>query len=212
MTAPAFAALIPDAAWSEHLLACKADILAAVGPQRYLEDPPHLTVHLAVYPEPAAMVAAVADCMQRCLVPQVQVEGWHVFRDDPLTGGHTPVCAIAPAGQIALRIVQAQVIAALAPLRDTTATTARYAAHWDGLGSGRQASVRAHGFPFTGADWHPHVSVCSVARSAWDQAWALLQKHERRGTMGFQALRWYQLDGDRPKLLEEFRLAAHEAC
>ncbi len=202
----AFAALIPDATWCEHLLACKAAVRAIAGPQRYLDDPPHLTVFLAAFADPEAWCGVVTNCAGTLQAPTVQIDGWHVFRDDPLTGGHTPVCAVGAAGQEALRAVQAKIIAALAPRRDAAASRERYADTWTRLSSMRQASVLAHGFPFTGQDWHPHVSIGSIAPAAWEDAWSVLAARERYGPMRFQAMHWYQLDGAIPRLLHRLPL------
>jgi hypothetical protein len=197
---PAFAALIPEPSWHERILGLKQTVRVVAGHQRYLDDPPHLTVFLAIFPDLDAIVPHLNRCCDSLPPVTAEIEGWHVFRNDPLTNGHTVVCSIASTSQDMLRRLQKQVITAIAPLRDPVASRSRYTASWQQLSPVRQNSVSLHGFPFTGDDWQPHVSICSVAPPHWDAAWAALSPAEPRGIMRFSALHWYELIDGVPQL------------
>jgi 2'-5' RNA ligase len=201
---PAFLALDPGAWLGGAIQAAKDEVRALAGSQRYLEDPPHLTLFVGVFTDRSAVPAVLAGAVPEA--PSIGVQGWHVFRDDPLTGGHTLVAALDPAGMAPLRRLQAAALATVAPLRDLRASRDRYAAVHDRLSPVRQASLDRHGFPFTGDDWHPHVSVASIAALAWDPVWSALAARAPHGTARMPALVWYALDGDRPRRLAEVPL------
>lgn len=205
---PAFVALLPDRALHDRIQAAKDAVQAAVGSQRYLDDPPHLTLYLACFAAHGMLLDLIPDLATTLPAPRIDIDGWHIFSDDPLTGGHTPVTAIDDGSRPALRALQGRVVRALAPQRDVAASRARYDATWNRLTPRRQASVEAHGFPFTGDDWQPHVTVCSVASESWPDCEPVLAAHEPHGSYGFAALAAFALDEDRPRLLTRAELAA----
>lgn len=205
---PAFIALEPEARLHHAIAAAKQAVRSTVGSQRYLDDPPHLTLQVGWFPDLTQVDAVVARCAATLIAPTVEVSGWQVFRDDPLTGGHTVVTAMTSDSQETLRHIQQQMLTTVAPLRDAAASQARYLPAWDRLTPLRQASVERWGFPFTGADWSPHVSVASIAPAAWDAVWPALGPLAPLGRYRFSHLVLYRLDDQQiATRLSEYPLA-----
>jgi 2'-5' RNA ligase len=70
----------------------------------------------------------------------------------------------------------------------------RYSASWEKLSPVQRASTEAWGFPFTGSDWHPHVTVASIARDHWSLVWHTLEKLSPHGAFTFPKMCLYRLD------------------
>jgi hypothetical protein len=195
-----FLALMPEGPVQEHILHAKAAVRSAVGPQRYLEDPPHTTLFVSAFEDLSSVIATLRTTLVDTPAPRVEATGWHVFTNDPLTGGNTAVCAIGGPGVTAVRDLQMQLLRLLAPWRDVRRCHDRYTANWDRLDALRQASIRDWGFPFTGSDWQPHISVCSIRLTDWAVAWPLLAERPPAGPITYGELRLYTLHGDEPAL------------
>jgi 2'-5' RNA ligase len=201
-----FLALRPDDAFSARVLSYKQRTKQRIGPQLYLDDPPHLTLYLASFPHVASLVAAASEIARRMRMPIARVGGWHVFRDDPLNGNHTLVCDIAPDQRHDLAVCQQRVCAAVSSLRDRDGSAARYAPFWPKLSEPARANVAQRGFPFVGAIWHPHVSIASIRPVHWDALWSELENDPPSGIVRFPELCLYALKNGRPVLLERFAL------
>src|SRR5262249_49161970 len=134
------------------------------------------------------------------------IVGWHVFRDDPLTGRHTLVCDVEGSSREALCKVQRRAREAAAPVRDPIASRERYQSSWSRLSQQERANVEAWGFPFLGSGWHPHVTIASIESSAWKRVWRALADDPPRTCACFPYLTLYAVSANRPMLLERFAL------
>ncbi len=166
-TIPMFVGLDPDPRLAEVVWAYKRRVRTLVGAQTFLDDPPHLTVYLAAFDEPAVVVDAMEQLAAATASPALGIVGWHVFRSDALTGGNTLVCQLADDDVRALRTLQHSVIQRIAPLRDDRATESRYAERLESLDETQRSAIRRCGFPYVGEHWHPHFTIASIRQSDW---------------------------------------------
>jgi hypothetical protein len=201
-----FLALTPDDAFTTTVRKYKRRIGERIGPQLYLDDPPHLTLYLARFPQLATLRAAAQTIAQALRAPAARICGWHVFRDDPLNGNHTLVCDIDPQHRRDLANCQRQICEGVSTLRDPESTRARYAPYWRKLPLTAQANVTQWGFPFVGPIWHPHVSIAAIRPADWDAVWPELEKTPPVGAVRFPKLCLYALEEGRPVPLECFDL------
>ncbi|QEL20183.1 2'-5' RNA ligase family protein [Limnoglobus roseus] len=196
---PFFVALMPDAAMSATVQAYKDRTRELVGPQLYLDDPPHTTAYLAAFPAGFP----VPDVLRAAAIPappQVRTNGWHSWVGDPLTGRNTLVCAIAQADKPALRRVQRQVADALAPHRDLATTEARFAGRFDALTPQQRENVRSVGFPFLGDGWEPHVTIASILPEHWPTVIGEFESRPPGEVFHYARLDVFELHGVEPVL------------
>ena len=180
-----FIALEPEEKLYNLVLNAKNVVSETVGSQKYLHDPPHLTLQVGSFADMEKVEATLQRVAQAVSVDSIHLNGWHVFRDDPLTGGHTVVTNISDEDQIKLRNIQSLVLQATRPLLNLEPCIQRYSASWGKLSLVQRASAEAWGFPFTGADWHPHVTVASISRDHWSFVWDTLEKLSPHGVFSF---------------------------
>jgi len=201
-----FIAYGPDARTDDFIRAAKDRVRKAVGDRLYLSDPPHATVYLAAFDDPAGVVETIEDLF--CTAPAIpgEFEGWHVFENDPLTGGNTPTCRIDSRCRDRLRSIQPTIVDNLYLQRNPEASEARYRTHWEKLTTLRRQTVREIGFPYFREDWIPHFSIASIGPEAWDDGWAVLKETPPLGPFSCDWLRIYRLDGIEPVLFHEIRL------
>ncbi|MBA2479666.1 MAG: 2'-5' RNA ligase family protein [Planctomycetes bacterium] len=197
MTA-AFIALALDAGTTQAVLARKAALRELSGRQKYLDDPPHITLYLAEFPDLQPVATAVAEVAAATVQPQLHFRGWHVFMADALVGGNTLVCDLEAADRAPLERIQAEVIQRLSPMRDRTTTRDALAHAWPSLTPARRLSSETTGFPFTGDDWHPHVTIASIRTDDWARSWAALEPQALRLSGHAPELVLYRLDDDLP--------------
>ena len=189
-----FIALEPEERLHNLILKAKKIVSEAVGSQKYLQDPPHLTLQVGSFADMDKVEAILLRVAQAVSVESIHHNGWHVFRDDPLTSGHTVVTNISDEDQIKLRNIQSLVLQATRPLLNLEPCIQRYSASWEKLSPVQRASTEAWGFPFTGADWHPHVTVASISRDRWSFVWDKLEKLSPDGAFSFRKMCLYRLD------------------
>src|SRR5262245_61029621 len=203
-----FLALTPDPRFAATVKKYKARVREAVGPQLYLDDPPHVTLYLAVFGDGERLLERLARELADIPTPRAEVTGWHVFANDVLTGNQTLVFDFRPEDREALRQVQAAVVSAAAPLRDGKATVARYAARLDKLAPVEADCIARCGFPFVGSAWHPHVTVASIRPADWSAVERDVLPSLPSAACSFPVLHEYDLIDGKPVEVGEIHLAA----
>jgi 2'-5' RNA ligase len=204
---PRFVALDPDERLSELVWSHKERARQLVGPQLYLDDPPHLTVFLAVFPADVSLARPLESLVAHLSAPRVRLTGWHVFTGDALTGLNTLTCAIDPKDKEILRSVQSRIVETVSPLRDGPATAARFAGRFAHLSAEQQQKVLRHGFPYLGAGWEPHFTVASIRPQDWQALWSELREGAPSGEFTCPHLREYRLIDNVPELVTSLDLA-----
>lgn len=198
---PYFVALVPDQTLSASVLRAKSKVLAVVGPQLYLDDPPHITAYLGVFRSEDAARDAFLRITDALPPFDVHTTGWHVYMADVLTGHNTLVAAIAHDAASRLRQAQECIVRAMAPYRDSSACERRYRNSWESLTPQRQLAVTTTGFPFIGSDWQPHVTVASITPADWPPVWEVLHREPIVGPHRCDAMALYRLNGLTPEEL-----------
>lgn len=193
-----FIALEPDESLTSLIWQYKERTLQRVGPQLFLDHPPHLTAFLAVFPIEVSLLESLVPLARRFTPPRVQIRGWHVFTADALTGGNTLVCDIDAEDQHHLRTIQAAIVEAVSGLRDRDATEARFGPRLDSLNPDQQTNVANHGFPFLGEGWIPHFTVASIRSTDWDRLYAEFRDDPPSGEFTCPRLREYVLVDEHP--------------
>lgn len=207
-----FLGLEPDARLSERICKYKRRVHALVGPQTFLDHPPHLTLYLAAFANGASVADAVALVVRELSAVRTSIVGWHTFWADQLTGRHTLVCQLDDETVNKLREVQHSVISALAPLRHLKVTANRYANRLASLSPIEQASIASSGFPFTGEHWHPHLTIASINATDWPVIERELMPSPPQLDGCFPALALYRLVDEHPIILRRFPLAHSDAA
>lgn len=197
---PLFLALKPDPDLWALLDGHKRRVRDIAGPQLYLDDPPHLTVYLAHFPEGTDALGLVKEIIDSEPPPRVRLVGWHTFESDALTGLNTLVCAIHPNDKCALRHLQGRLVNALAPARDGPSTESRFGPRLANLTPEQRSNIRAHGFPFLGDGWEPHFTIASIRPTDWPTVTAALAADPPVGDFTCPILQEFELEGLHPRL------------
>jgi len=208
MSASFFAALMPDERTSAMIQHFKDRTRELVGPQLYLDDPPHTTVYLASFPNGFDAIERLRTAVIPAPSP-VRFHGWHSWVGDPLTGRNTLVCSLHPDDKPMLRVRQQHIAAALAPHRDPATTEARFACRFDSLTAEQRHNVRTVGFPFLGDGWEPHITVASIAPEHWDIVLRELHSCPPFGAFSYTHLEVFELHGDEPSSRGRYEFPAH---
>lgn len=206
-----FLALEPDARLCDLIWTHKRRVASLVGPQVFLDHPPHLTLYLAAFADEPTLCAAAEQLARENVSVTAQIVGWHVFWSDRLTGRHTLVCQLDDATIEQLRGLQSRLIQRFAPLRDTAATVGRYAKRVNHLSNEERASIARTGFPYTGNGWHPHLTIGSIAVSDWPTIEREVLPDAPRCKASLATLACYRLVNEHPAQIATFPLSASTA-
>lgn len=163
-----FFALMPDDGFAAAVADLKRIAFDACGPQKYLDDAPHLTLGVGHFRPGPALEGAIADRAPFEAI-EVGLDGWHTFFDDPVTRLHTLVIKLDAGSAARLREYQVRVLDAAAahrekPAPDRYSDRSRYSPEMI-------ASVERWGFPFGGSIWSPHFTIASFAPADYPRAW-----------------------------------------
>lgn len=203
-----FIALEPEEKLYNVILDVKKAVFEILGPQNYLKDRPHLTLQVGSFADMKNIEQILHKVSQTAALGSIYLKGWHVFQNDPLTGGHTVVTNILDEYKIKLIEIQSIVLQATRPLLNIEACLKRYSSSWEKLTPLQRASTEAWGFPFTGNDWHPHVTVASISQDHWSLVWDTLQKFSPHGSFTFPKMCLYRIDQNQvSEKIAEFSLA-----
>jgi 2'-5' RNA ligase len=203
---PMFLSLDPDPTIGDLVLRHKQQVQHLVGDQLFLNDPPHLTVYLAIFSSRQVVIDLAAELAENLSPPEIDITGWHVFQRDQLTGNQTLVFQFSPHCITQLQAVQQSALRSFAPHRDVLASEARYSSRMQALGPVEWRSIQDFGFPFTGREWHPHLTVASIRPCDWQAVSDRLLSNEPRAVGNFDSITVFELDGLEPVALESFSL------
>ncbi|HEY2883243.1 MAG TPA: 2'-5' RNA ligase family protein [Pirellulales bacterium] len=201
-----FLSLDPDPTIGGLLLRYKRRVLELAGPQMFLDHPPHVTAYLANFSAQAIVLEAAKKLADEVTPQEISIIGWHVFERDQLTGGNTLVFQFDEATQRRLRTLQRKVVDCLAPLRHNAATKRRYRNRFANLLEVEKQSIEERGFPFTGANWHPHLTVASVRPDNWPPVAAELLAETPRIVGLCSSITVYRLQSGQPVAVKTFPL------
>lgn len=134
------------------------------------------------------------------------IHGWHVFNQDPLTGGNTLVMDPTEESKQVLRRFQARVVEALAPLRNVEATSQRFLGPACRLSAQQVDCVRSSGFPYLGGGWHPHFTVASIRQEDWPVVESQLLNAPPRLTTTCPEAALYECVEEHPRLVHALAL------
>jgi 2'-5' RNA ligase len=209
---PLFISLDPDATLAALVRRYKRRVRQLVGKQTFLDHPPHITTFLAHFPDSAerAIVDVVASLAEALGPEEVRVVGWHVFAEDALTGSHTLVLRFDDDTRARLQKLQGRTIGLLSDLRDRPATKQRYAARWTALSADQQRAVDELGFPYCGADWHPHLTIASIGPVEWPRVAREVLNDLPQAAGCINALTVYRLVENEPVPIRTFSLRSCE--
>jgi 2'-5' RNA ligase len=207
-----FFSLDPGPGINALVMRYKREIRELAGEQLFLNDPPHLTAYLAAFERQEVVLPTTAKLAAKLSAIEIQVIGWHVFTSDPLTGGNTLVFQLSERSQTELRIFQQRLIEEFAPLRDRSATISHYLRQFHKLSQQRRDSIEECGFPFTGADWHPHYTVASIRPSDWPNVASQVLKRVPTISEQCGALTVYGLEREEPVAVASYPLRMREAA
>jgi hypothetical protein len=209
-TTPFFLSLDPEPEIESLVKRYKRRVRQSAGDQLYLSDPPHLTCYLAHFADSRPVIAAVSKLVAELSAPEINIIGWHTFERDGLTGNNTLVLNFDELTQARLRQMQNQIIDAVAPLRDRTATREHFAPRWGALSVEQRCSVDDCGFPFSGGGWHPHLTIASIRPADWQRASGELLTESPQVAGCCRGLTIYRLEGLEPVAVAAFALRCCE--
>ncbi|MCC7083495.1 MAG: 2'-5' RNA ligase family protein [Pirellulales bacterium] len=207
---PLFLSLDPEPGIASLVKRYKRRVRHAVGEQLYLNDPPHLTCYLAHFSDSRAVIAATSRFIADLAAPEINISGWHVFEGDQLTGNNTLVLDFDELTRHRLRQMQSQIIDAIAPLRDRTATREHFAPRWGALSVEQRCNVDDRGFPFCGVGWHPHFTIASIRPCDWQRASAELLAETPQVSGCCRGLTVFRLKGAEPVAVAAYTLRCDE--
>lgn len=202
-----FVALEPEPGLAEQLNAHKSRTRAIVGPQLFLDHPPHLTVYLAAFRDRDRIQRDLENLRPQIAGPTTRLAGWQIFEADPLTGNTTFAYALAAQSQQPLRTIQATIIDALSAQRDPSATESRLHDRMHCLTSTQRICLLRYGFPYTGTGWLPHFTIASIRPPDWPRVWAEFRDQAPTGQYTCPRLQLYQLRDEQPYLITSLSLA-----
>ena len=170
-----FFALEPAPTDRDRILELKRRAGVLAGPQLYLNDAPHLTLYVGDFANQSELWHALMERLKFSGIV-VKPNGWKIFYNDPVTGGHTLAIGVDDAATAVLRRFQQEVVELAAPAR-RTAIPERYADR-TGYSPLMNASLDRYGFPFVGENWQAHLTIASFCPEVFSEVWAQLRTAE----------------------------------
>ncbi len=199
-------ALEPDESLAVRIRAYKRRVETLIGEQPLVDQPPHMTMYLASFSSPNEVQQVAGRVAEGWTAPRVEIIGWHVFYDDPLSGNNTLVCDVAPAAADPLRELQCEMIDHLAPLRDVPACAKRLSRITPSLSEDQTRCARSFGYPYVGPGWHPHLTIAAIRPELWPRIEAELLPEPPNCQASCSTLKVFWLVDGQPCVLASFPL------
>ncbi len=202
-----FWALEPEAGFYYDVIAKKQKIMKAVGKQLYLDHQPHTTIYLASFPDENLIQTITEKFLGLNDFKEIiHTNGWHVFFNDGLTGKHTLVISFKGKSVEVLQNFQLRLTNYLSPQRDIDSSNERYSKALSDFSLIKQNNIKSYGFPFVGGIWHPHITIASISKKSWQEAWQILIDEPIATRFYYTALILYRLDRETPIKIASFPL------
>lgn len=202
-----FIALLPDARLHGLIVSLKSDLRVSNPSAYYLGEPPHLTLVAGCYPDERNLRNTFISIASRIKKISITIQGWHTFYDDPLTLGHSLTTQLDAASCDLVRSIQQDVIEKVTDFRDPDRSSARYRQNWNFLSPQRRLSVERFGFPYTGDDLIPHLTIASIPPQMWHTSIDLIKRREFAGEFKLDSIALFEIShAGAPKLIEQIPL------
>lgn len=199
-------ALSPCSVLDDAIRRAKAKTQAIAGGQTYLSHPPHLTLYVSCFDSAEQVVERCITLVSKWVPPRLEITNWHHFAGDVLTGNQTLVCNLADECKSTFRGYQRELIHEIAEHRCIEESTERYRSYFNTLSAERQMAVESVGYPFTGNDWIPHLTIASISTSKWDAVWTELKKEPPIGHFHCPKMTIYRLKDNFPQIYREIQI------
>ncbi len=183
--------LEPEQNLVEFITECKNTALSIAGNQKYLDDKAHLTLYVGNFDVEQAMTESLNANLQ-FKAQEIELNGWTVFYDDPVTAGHTVVIEVAEKSMDKLRKIQWQVVSCSSKFRKHGVLN-RYAKN-NCYSAEMKQSLDKYGFPFIGKLWRAHFTIASFKPEDFKQVWPVLSQKKvpqktTLNSLGFSQIR-----------------------
>lgn len=190
--------LEPEKKLFEKIKYLKEEVIALVGDQTYLQDPPHLTIYLGDINLPQEDI--VKKFQDRKIRPlSILIEGKQIFGEDPVTGKKTFTYAVRQTPE-------------LIGLQTSIYTSVKNHLSKKLLNRYKNLSNETlvknsvdYGYPFFGEVWNPHISIASFGEKDFEKAACLLSNEEILGEFNVRSFVIYSLDENTDQITEIWR-------
>lgn len=157
-----------------------------VGDQLYLKDEPHITVYIGVFENDEFF-----NKLDLKKLNEIELDGWKVFRNDPITGNDTLTIGIVENSK--LRKFQENVVKDINKFR--VGTIKRYN-QVNGLTDTEEENLKKYGFPYVGDNWHAHLGIASFKPQDFNLFWEKIRGVEIKGKYEISSINLYELKED----------------
>ncbi len=170
-----FFCLKPETELYQFIKNCKKLAYDIAGDQKYLQDDPHLTLYVGEF-DCGTKTVEEFDKVFQFNNMEIELNGWHVFYNDPVTGGNTLIIEVSGRSLKELKKIQQIVVETASPHRKT-AVIERYR-NSSNYSESMKSSLDSYGFPFVGEIWKAHFTIASFEKDIFEEVYKVLSKEK----------------------------------
>lgn len=201
--------LKPGRALADFIRKCKIETHRIAGEQKYLSDPPHLTLYVGNFDYKSLRLLDKLDNSLNFHTIEIGLSGWTTFHDDPITGGHTLTIAVNENDLLILRQLQVRLAGIACEYRkDEILSRYRNTIQYT---KEMLKSLKKYGFPFIGDNWRAHFTVASINKMQYESVWDAIKNRKAPLSVRINTLAFYRIRADGFEMIREWRGAQHNS-
>lgn len=200
-----YLALNPDSDLADLIKKQKDAVEELAGNQKYLHDPPHLTLIVFSTHDLKNMILRLKDFLKKIKGFKINLNGLHVFYNDAFTGGHTLAYFLTEEDAEILRDFQLAIVNYINNL-NSKELILKESDSFKKMSPEEKANVEKYGFPFIGENWIPHITLASIEKDEFDLVFQKIKDSPIEGEYSIDSINLYKVGEESSILIESFKL------
>ena len=196
-----YIALIPGKILADKINQIKKAVFASICKQKYLADPPHITLTTGGTENIEEVIAKISDAVSNIATREFRPTKLIEFKNDILTRQSTFVLAFSNSQSKALQKIQKKIIIAT---KDNKVPLESYEKVI--FSKVEKNNLAQFSFPYVGANWIPHLTICSTKNNFSVTVKKIINQCGFKLNCRFGSIILYRLDNGVSSKIKSFKL------
>ena len=199
-----FVALEPEEKLGNLLNDQKRIIGNLVGEQKYLSNPPNITLFPLTIRDIEKIIEVLEKIAMSTQKIHLKLEYFNIFYNDIRTGGNTITYPFSEESVEKLKQIQLRAIMAVNEFNEKRFLT-KDSEIYGKMSEIERKNTVEYGYPFIGKNWIPHITLASIEKNRFDETWSKLKESPIKGQFLIESINLYESPMN-PRLIRKFKL------
>jgi 2'-5' RNA ligase len=199
-----FIALIPEERLNRLVEEQKKLVRTIVGEQKYLSEPPHLTLIVFTSKKIQEIIKVLKGISKTIKKFSINLSDFKIFYNDIQTKMNTITYSLSKQEEEYLKTIQSKIILGVNKF-NTKDFLKKESEIYSKMKKIEKENIKKYGFPFVGKNWIPHITIVSIEPSKFSRVFEKLKENFLSGVFNIDSIGLYKIN-KKSVLIKKFKL------